>query len=220
MRKLSFILLLLVWSWNAFPQEHAFAKEIKTFKIQDENKMPAKNAILFIGSSSFKKWENLQDYFPGYTVVNRGFGGSRLTDLIYYADDVIIPYHPGQIIVYAGDNDAVRPNTASGVIADRFKILFDLIRKHYPEVPIAFVSIKPSPSRKAYWSTMMAANTEIEYFLSEQKNAAYIDIFHPMLDKDGNARPELFLSDMLHMNEKGYEIWKNVITPFLIKNRN
>jgi hypothetical protein len=43
----------------------------------------------------------------------------------------------------------------------------------------------------------------------------YIDVFTPMLTKDGKPRPELFVEDRLHMNRQGYELWKSIIGPFL-----
>jgi hypothetical protein len=88
-----------------------FRKEIDAFKKKDSAQMPAKQSILFVGSSSFTKWTDVQDYFPGYPILNRGFGGSSLPDVIRYVDEVIIPYDPKQIVIYCGENDVAGSDT-------------------------------------------------------------------------------------------------------------
>lgn len=202
---------------NLLAQEHPFSKEIEKYQQQDKNKMPQKGEILFVGSSSFRMWDSIQNYFPDFRIINRGFGGSSLKDVIYYSDDIIFPYQPKQVVIYCGENDLTEANVDASVVSDRFKILFEMIRKHYPGIPIVFVSIKPSPSRKKFRESSEAANAAIRYFLSQQNNTFFVDVYSLMLDSHGNPKPEIFKSDSLHMNSKGYQIWKKAITPHLIK---
>jgi len=198
-------------------QQPAFYKDIQQFKKQDSSAFPPQNAILLVGSSSFTKWKDVQNYFPEYTIVNRGFGGSTLPDVIRYADEIIIPYHPKQVIVYCGDNDLASSDAITPqVVEERFKTLFNIIRTKLPEANIAFVSIKPSPSRQQLMDKMKKSNELIEAFLSGQKNTAFIDVFTPMLGADGKPMPDIFLEDNLHMNEKGYAIWKKAMQPELV----
>ncbi|MCO6498062.1 MAG: G-D-S-L family lipolytic protein [Chitinophagaceae bacterium] len=208
---------LFLSSENVLSQQYPFADAIKAFKEQDKIKMPEKNAILFIGSSSFTFWKDIQDYFPGYPIINRGFGGSTLKDLIYYADDVVKPYHPRQVVIYCGENDLTEPNVDATVVFDRFKILFNLIRKHYPGVPVTYVSMKPSPSRKKFRADMEAGNAAIRYFLDQHENTSYVDVYRLMLLESGQPIPDIFKSDSLHMNAEGYKIWQKEIAPYLIK---
>ncbi len=220
MKTFSRLLPLLIFCFlspNIFAQQHAFEKEIAKFRQQDQAAMPKAGQILFVGSSSFRKWDSVQSYFPDFHILNRGFGGSTLKDVIYYADDIIFPYRPKQIVIYCGENDLVEPNVDAAVVADRFKVLFDLIRKHDPEVPVLFIAIKPSPSRRMHRESVEAANASIRYFLSLQKKASFVDVYHPMLEPNGRAKSEIFNSDSLHMNAKGYQIWKKEITPYLVK---
>src|SRR5262245_50060214 len=79
-----------------------FWNDIQNFKKQDSVSFPPKNAILFIGSSSFTNWKDVQNYFPGYTIINRGFGGSTLLDQIRYFNDIVFLYEPKQIVIYCG----------------------------------------------------------------------------------------------------------------------
>lgn len=211
-------LVILVFAFQSLPAQQApFYDEIQQFKKQDSISFPPKNAILFVGSSSFQKWHDVQSYFPGYKIVNRGFGGSTLPDVIYYANDIIVPYHPNQVLVYCGDNDLAASDTITPqIVTDRFKTLFHIIRKNVPKANIAYVSIKPSPSRRQLMPKMKQANLLIKSFLNKQKNTSFIDVYHPML-LGREPIPAIFLEDRLHMNAKGYAIWKKVIQPYLIK---
>lgn len=210
--------ILLLTGTQTMAQHPAFRNDIQQFKKADSVQQPAKGGILFVGSSSFTKWKDVQEYFPAYPIINRGFGGSSLPDVIRYADDIIFPYQPKQIVVYCGDNDLAASDTVTAAtVAARFQQLFQLIRSRMPKVEIDYVSIKPSPSRSRLIPKMIAANEQIQAFLRKQQHAAFIDVFHPMLDKDGQPRGELFIEDRLHMNATGYKIWQTAIQPYLKK---
>lgn len=207
--------LLLCFSVLVSAQQRPFWKEISTFKTADSIDAPAKNAIVFIGSSSFRMWKNIQQDFPEHTIINRGFGGSSLPHVIAYADEIVIPYEPKQVVVYCGENDFMADTVTSEIVVDRFKTLFHLLRKEVPKAEILFVSMKPSPSRQRLMPEINKANQSIQKFLEKQRKGTYVNIWDPMLDPDGNPRKELFLKDMLHMNEKGYAIWKEALAPHL-----
>lgn len=195
-----------------------FLTDIKAFKTKDSIGFPPKNAILFVGSSSFTKWIDVQSYFPDTKIINRGFGGSTLPDVIRYANDVIFPYQPKQIIIYCGENDFAENDTVTvNAVVQRFEQLFYLIRTKLKKVSIGFVSIKPSPSRRKYWDKMIAANKQIKIFLSTQKKADFINVYDAMLLPNGRANGELFGADSLHMNANGYVLWKGIMKPFLVK---
>jgi lysophospholipase L1-like esterase len=215
--RLVFLLLVAAAGQPVEAQPQApFYKDIQQFKKRDSSAFPPKNAILLVGSSSFTKWRDVQTYFPGHPIINRGFGGSVLTDVIRYANDIIIPYQPKQVIVYCGDNDLASSDTITPqIVTERFKTLFNNIRQKLPATTITFVSIKPSPSRLRLLDKMKQTNSMIEAFLKSQKNTSFIDVFKPMLLADGRPIPEIFLSDSLHMNDKGYAIWKIAMEPKL-----
>lgn len=213
-----FSLVIIVFTFQSALAQQPFFDEIQQFKKQDSISFPPKNAILFVGSSSFQKWEDVQSYFPKSTIINRGFGGSTLPDVIRYANDIITPYHPGQVLVYCGDNDLAASDTVTpAIVTNRFKTLFYIIRKNLPAANIAYVSIKPSPSRRQLMPKMKQANLLIKSFLNKQNNTFFIDVYQPMLLPGAKPIPEIFLEDSLHMNAKGYAIWKKAIQPYLIK---
>ncbi len=196
----------------------AFWDDIQAFKKQDSASFPGTNKILFVGSSSFTKWTDVQDYFPSYPIINRGFGGSTLVDQVRYVKDVVFPYRPKQIIIYCGENDLASSDTVSArMVYNRFRQLFTLIRNKFPNVPILYISMKPSPSRQLLMPKMIEGNALIQKFLKTQKLTRFIDVYKEMIDDEGKPRPDLFLDDNLHMNKTGYAIWKKAIEPYLKK---
>ncbi|HUZ60967.1 MAG TPA: GDSL-type esterase/lipase family protein [Hanamia sp.] len=220
LKRVSFLFALLVLCFVfANGQNTPFYSEIQQFKKEDRLHFPPKHAILFLGSSSFRKWTDVQKYFPGYKIINRGFGGSTFPDAIRYADEIVFPYEPRQIVIYEGDNDVASSDkiTADSVL-NRFKKLFFLIREKLPQkTSIVFISIKPSPSRQRLMPVMAKANSLIQEFIKHKKHASFVDVYHKMLNADGTPNRDIFGKDELHMNAKGYAIWQKAIEPYLLK---
>lgn len=217
MKKISFSLLLFLFTVSLHAQQQSpYWSEIQTFKKADSVQTPPQNAILFVGSSSFRLWPDIDSYFPTHTIINRGFGGSSLPDVIRYEEETVFKYNPKQVVIYCGDNDLAASDTvSSATVVQRFQKLFGDIRKRLPNVPVLFVSIKPSPSRWRLKDKMMEANAQIKTFLARQKQTAFADVWTPMLDKDGKPYDVLFKEDKLHMKAGGYAIWARVIEPLL-----
>jgi lysophospholipase L1-like esterase len=208
-------LLLLV---SCMAQAQPFATDIALFKKQDSTKFQPANGILFIGSSSFTKWTDVQTYFPSYPIINRGFGGSSLPDLIRYEKDIIFPYQPKQIVIYCGENDiAAADSVTAELVLERFTTLFNDIRKQWPRMPLVFISLKPSPARWAMRERMQRANHLIKKYLRKKKQTVFINVWDKMLGADGLPMADIFIVDKLHMNAKGYAIWRELIGPVLAK---
>ena len=217
MGKFTILLGCLLISIAVAAQEAPFYQDILRFKELDKMDSPPKGAILFVGSSSFTNWKDVASYFPGYIIINRGFGGSSLPDLLLYEKDVIFPYRPKQVVIYCGENDFAAADTVqTKTVVARFIQLFTDIRRKLPKASIVFVSIKPSPSRRQLQPKIIAANLQISQFLSTQPQAVFINVYDKMLEPDGSMMSGIFLSDSLHMNAKGYAIWKKAIEPSLL----
>lgn len=194
-----------------------FWDDVQTIKKFDKMYNPPAHPILFTGSSSIRKWDDLERSFASYVVMNRGIGGAVVNDITFYLNDIVFPYHPRQIVLYVGENDLVDEATTADSVLVRTERLFHLIRSKLPDIPIVYISMKPSPSREKFQQKAIEGNALIKDFLSKEKQTVFIDVFHAMLTADGKTRPELFVSDMLHMNAKGYEIWKGLVEPHLLK---
>ncbi len=219
MKKIFVVAALLVFSCSLHAQTAPpFWQDILNFKKQDSANQPPANPILLVGSSSFTKWTNVQQAFPGYPIINHGFGGSILLDVIRYAYETVIRYHPKQVLIYCGENDLASADsiTAEEVIL-RAKTLYGMLRTNLPQATIDFVSIKPSPVRAGIQGKVKAANKELKRFFNSQKNAHFIDLYDAMLDAKGQMREELYVQDRLHMKPEGYAIWTKIIQPYLVK---
>lgn len=215
----SIVLVILLFSYQARAQATdietlPFINEIKAFENADKQDFPPKKALLFTGSSSIRLWKDLQERFPGKKIINRGFGGSGLPDLIRYVDRIVIPYRPKQIIIYSGENDIANGKTAEQVFAD-FKTVAGKIKKSLPRAKIAYISMKPSPSRIGKIEEIKKGNALIRDYLLSTKTGEYIDVFDPMLNSSQQPRAELFIEDKLHMNKQGYDLWTKIIAPYL-----
>lgn len=191
-----------------------FEPEIQAFEAQDRDSPPPHGAIVFVGSSSIKNWSDVTSDFPSDPVLNRGFGGSTLADVLYYFDRVILRYRPRLVVLYAGDNDLAMGRTPDRVLSD-FRLLVKQLRSRLPGTRLAYLSIKPSPARRAYLKAVRKANRLIRTEIARDRLTSYIDVFTPMLGPDGQPRPELFGSDSLHMTRAGYQLWRNLLKPVL-----
>ena len=215
----SIVLLLLVIAVRSQNNEpFPFWNEVQKFKTTDSVSFPASNQILLIGSSSFTMWKDVQTYFPDRKILNRAFGGSTLADVIRYRYDVIFPYQPKQIVIYCGENDFASSDTVTvELVMQRFTTLYNYIRAKYKTVPLAYVSMKPSPSRVHLLEKYKEANKRIKSFLATKPNTKFVDVYSAMLTVSGEPMQDIFLADNLHMNAKGYAIWKKKLETVLLK---
>lgn len=175
---------------------------------------PPANPIVFVGSSSIVKWKSLAEDFPDLPVMNRGFGGSEVFDSLTYAHRIVIPYHPRQIVFYAGGNDINAGKTPERVFAD-FKAFVARVRASLPDVRISYITVAGNPKRWSQVQQVRALNAMVEAFTKTEPAMDFINVFPHMMGPDGTPKPDIFVSDQLHMNEKGYAIWKEVVRPFL-----
>jgi len=210
------LVLFLLVSSTALAQNKPFWNDIQKFKRQDSLLMPPKKGIVFVGSSSFTMWKDLEKVYKDYNAINRGFGGSTLKDANEYVEEIVLGYKPRQVVIYSGENDIASGTTADETF-NRFSTLFDKIREELPKAKITYISMKQSPSREKFKAELTKANSLIKEYIEKQKKADYVDVNAKMLDNAGNPRPELFLNDMLHMKQAGYDIWIKEITPHLKK---
>ncbi|HSK73702.1 MAG TPA: SGNH/GDSL hydrolase family protein [Pyrinomonadaceae bacterium] len=220
MKKLAAVLLFTIFLFAAFAQaqiydrEKIWEKEINAFAEIDRRQTPPENAVLFVGSSSIRMWENLRSSFPQLKVINRGFGGSRLEDVNHYFDRIVAPYKPKTIVLYAGEND-VNEGASPEKVAEEYQRFARMVREKLPKTKIFYISIKPSPSRWKIAEQFRKANELIKAQIEKDKSARFVDVFSPMLSANGEPMPDIFLEDNLHMNAKGYEIWRGVLEKYL-----
>jgi lysophospholipase L1-like esterase len=225
----SFIALLLVSnSLSAYdradypqtfePDPARFASAIAEFQAADASNPPPKGAIVCTGSSSMRMWHpRIKDDLPGLTLLPRGFGGSHYTDLIYHLEALVFKYQPRALLLYEGDNDANYGKTPERIFQD-FKFLAEQCRKQFPDLRLYIIGAKPSIARWAIAEQMQRSNAMIQDYCLANLGFTYIDVWSQLLDGDGQARPELFMEDKLHLNSAGYDRWTAAIAPVLLGN--
>jgi lysophospholipase L1-like esterase len=215
MRKILFLLLFqFTWLTLVAQDPLRFEKEVNTL-VAGDSLVNKKKLILFTGSSSIRFWADLKTDFPKHNVLNRGFGGSVMSELLYYAKPLIINYQPKRIFIYEGDNDIFLGKSPNEILTNADELL-SLLRSQLPsKVKIIFISAKPSVARWQLKDKYEDFNRQLKEWTSTKKNVLYADVWTPMLDSSGEVQKDLFIEDNLHMNRKGYDIWKSVIQKFL-----
>jgi lysophospholipase L1-like esterase len=187
----------------------AFDDAIAAFEAADREAMPPECAVLFVGSSSIRFWRTLKEDFPGRTVINRGFGGSTVWEVDHYFDRVVKPYHPKEIVFYAGENDINFGRTAEQAYAD-FVQFMRFKEKALGATPVWFIAAKPSKARFDQLPQQADLNARVKALADARDDLAYIDVVAPMLKPDGQPK-DIFVADNLHMTPEGYAIWTPIV---------
>lgn len=189
--------------------------ELDAFAKADREHPPASGGVLFVGSSTIRMWPDIaRDFRQQPVVINRGFGGSTMEDSSLFARELVVRYKPRLVLVYAGDNDLAEGRTPMQVL-ESFARFANTVRAELPDTRIAFISVKPSPSREKLMPQIRETNDVIAAYLRRLPNSEFIDVYTPMLGADGRPRAELFRADELHMNDQGYRLWQSLIESHL-----
>ncbi len=190
---------------------------ISAFEEEDRLSSPPDSAYLFVGSSSIRLWDSLKDDMAPLPVIQRGFGGSRLGDAIYYVDRIIAPYEPKALVVFSGSNDIAgdTPRQPDQVVS-LYETFVREVHSRLPDLPIFFIAISPTRSRWMHRDLVFETNRRIAAITETDARLHFIDTATPLLNAEGEPRDELFREDQLHLNEKGYALWTSVIKPVLL----
>ena len=214
MKKLLLTTLVLFVSYLSYSQ--LFISEIRAFEKQDSVSMPTKSQILLAGSSTFRLWFSAKEDLEGFPIINRGFGGSQMSDLNFYFDRIVAKYDPKMILVYEGDNDLASNESPESVFED-FKIFAEKVKTQLPNTKVGYCSIRPSIARTNLREKQVQANQLIKNYCQKNKGFYFVNIYKEYFLSNGDLMPDVFVSDKLHLNKKGYEIWTKASRKFLKK---
>ena len=227
MKKLTRTAVILLAALLALPAAAQTARErasaaaadrweeaLAAFAAADLKSAPEPGAVLFVGSSSIRLWDKLEQEFEDARVLKRGFGGSRLSDCVKHLDKLVIQYQPRLVMLYAGDKDLAEGGSPEEVLK-RVEAFADGVHGRLPDTRVMFISIKPSPARRALIHKAREANDLVRAYADRHPLVDYVDVFTPMLAADGSPRAELFLGDALHLNDEGYALWRKIIRPLV-----
>jgi hypothetical protein len=185
------------------PNPARWENVIKGFEASDAKMPPPKGAVLWIGGSNARRWKDVNDHFPNHEIFNRGFGGARLSDIVHYADRIILPYEPKAILVNAGGNDLGGGKSPEQIL-ETARALIAKVRKSLPDTRICFNGL-PSVHPKA-----VALHKLIAELTHSEENVVFIDLAPAFTDEDGK-RSEFFVKDGIHFNDEGYGVLAGVM---------
>jgi lysophospholipase L1-like esterase len=191
-------------------------KDIEAFEKADRDMPPVKGDVIFTGSSTIRLWKTLAADFPGFRVVNRGFGGSQMEDSLYHAERILVSHAPAAVVIFAGSND-INAGKSPDVVAENFKAFVAKVRSVLPKTQICYIEITSSPSRWTQRDKVIEANRQIRAFCEATTGVKFIAVRDKFLGANGEPRGELFEADRLHPNADGYKILADAIRPFLPK---
>jgi len=191
-----------------------FKKEVKEIQQRNDSLWDAsKPTIVFTGSSSIRFWEDVQQRFPEHQVLNTGFGGSQFSDLELYLDELILNYKPNKVFIYEGDNDIFAKKRPRKILK-KAEYILGILQQRNPNMEIVLISAKPSISRWKYRGRYRRLNRKLNSLASETEGIDFVDVWYPMLD-NRKVKQDIFIEDGLHMNDKGYDIWYDVIKNYI-----
>jgi len=203
---------LLFFKWMS--RSKFWAGDIAAFAATDRAHPPTDRPVVFVGSSSIRLWSTLQADMSPLPVLNRGFGGSQLSQVVYYVSQTVIRYRPRAIVLYAGDNDLdgryLTGKTAEDV-AREFRMFVARVEAAVPDAHIYYLSMKPSRQRWADWPQERTGNALIAQICAGDPRLAYIDVATPMLAAGTPPPSDLFMPDGMHPSPKGYALWTKII---------
>lgn len=215
---LSLALICTSVSAADYPDPTKWAYTMTEFVLEDEIAGKQPDAIVATGSSSMKYWRNrIHEDLAPLTIISRGFGGSNMNDVLHYLDELVLKHDPRAVMIYEGDND-VWQDVSIATILETYSKAIAKIHDHDPGIRIYMISIKPSIDRESMWPQMREINSAMKSMAESHDNLIYIDVASSMLQPDGSIMADIFVSDMLHLNQKGYDIWRDAIAPILMEN--
>jgi len=218
------IVLLLIVScvplskYRDLPEVKAWESDIEKFEQLDISKYYPDDAIMFTGSSSIALWSTIgKDMLP-YNVIQRGYGGAKLSDFVVYADRIIYPHLCQAIVIFVANDITGSENDKSPLeVSQLFRKTLYVIRRKFTDTPVFWVSITPTPARWSVWPEIKEANDMIREICLKHRNTHYIDTEQYFLSSSGLPRTELFVEDKLHLNPDGYTLWAKIIKGELTK---
>ncbi|MFT4512830.1 MAG: lysophospholipase L1-like esterase [Planctomycetota bacterium] len=187
---------------------------IDKFVAQDRDAPAAKHGVVFVGSSSIRLWRTLAADMDPVPVVQRGFGGSKLFDAIYYSEELVSKHEPSVVVVFSGTNDIAgkTPKSAERV-RDLFRQFVARLRSHDPELAICHIAITPTLAREQHIPIVDEANRLIRLDCESNPLLTFVNPCVDLADANGRPDPQWFIKDRLHLNKRGYEVWTRHIRP-------
>ncbi len=189
-----------------------WADEMKRIAKLDETEKDPENAILFLGSSSIRLWEDIKTDLQPWPVISRGYGGAKFSDLAVLAPQIVKPHQFRAAVIFVG-NDVTgdKDDKSPEEVVKLFEHVVSTIRAQAPEATIFMLEITPTPKRWAVWDKIKEVNAALRQSCQAGKDLHFIATADKYLNAEGGPMPELFKEDKLHQNRDGYARWSKLI---------
>ena len=186
--------------------------EIEAFEKLDETRVYPDDAILFIGSSSIRLWKTLEEDMKPFNFIQRGYGGAHFRDMVFFTERILADHKLSMVVCFVANDisGSSRDGTPKEVLG-LFKLFVKQVREKHPTIPILQIAVTPTKSRWKYWDKINQVNNLIKAYYEKRENLYFVNTVPAYLDKDGQPKPEWFVSDQLHLNTEGYEVWNGLI---------
>ncbi len=225
MKKTLYVLITLILlscnplsEYQKLPEVIAWEKEILKFEQLDKTENYPAESVIFAGSSSIRLWSTLKEDIAPYPVIQRGYGGAKLSDFAVYADRIFDPHECRAIVIFVANDITGSENDKSPEEVLRlYKNVVKTIRKKHKDTPVFWIAITPTSSRWKAWAQIQKANNLIREYSENSKNLYFITTDYAFIGQDGKPKDELFRDDLLHLNDKGYDVWQEIVKKELDK---
>ena len=161
------------------PDPNRFASSFAKFQQEDESIISKRNDLtLFTGSSSIRRWHTLSTDFPNLHLLNRGFGGAHISDVLHFYNHLFLRYKPDRIVFIAEkmicgqESQRLRYFVTSKHFATRFLMIF--------HTTFIYLSCKPSPKRFSKWNTYQSLNLKIKNYCLREPNLTFVNLSHTL----------------------------------------
>ena len=219
MKKILYILIALIFlscnpldKYRNLPEVISWENEILKFEQLDKTESYPSESIIFAGSSSIRLWSSLKEDMAPYPVIQRGYGGAKLSDFAVYAGRIFDPHECRAIVIFVANDITGSENDKSPEEVLRlYKNIVKTIRHKHKYAPVFWIAITPTSSRWKAWTDIQQANNLIREYSEKNKNLYFIKTEYAFLGPDGKPKDELFRDDLLHLNAQGYDVWKGIV---------
>jgi hypothetical protein len=189
-----------------------WGKEIRKIEARDKTETDPEEAILFIGSSSIRRWADIATDMAPFRTIQRGYGGAKYSDVAVFSKRLLHPHQYQALAIFVGNDVQGKPEDHTPDQVEALaRYVMSVSKSHQPDAPIFLIEVTPTSRRYAAWSAIRKLNERLREIALSTPNTHFIATAEHYLDPEGKPRDELFVSDLLHLNEAGYQQWATLI---------
>lgn len=187
-------------------------KEIVKLEARNQSEQYPSDAILFLGSSSIRRWDEIAVDMSPYRAIQRGYGGAKYSDVAVFAERLIHPHQYRALVMFVGNDVSGKPaDHTPDQVEQLVRHIVAVSHAHQSDAPVLIIEVTPTEKRFEVWPKIREVNARLREIALTTPNTYFVATAGDYLDRDGNPRNELFVEDRLHLNRDGYQRWSTLI---------